>query len=354
MILHRYIIKNVLLATLFVVLVMLGLMIAINLLGELRDIGIGDYGFWQAVEHVFLQLPYHLYNFFPMLVLLGGLMGLGALASHQELVVMRTAGFSVIRIMIAVMIAALILITIATVIGEAIAPSANFFANKRKDNQQNAGQAVATAAGVWIHQGNNFLHIRRVMGAKYLEGITRYEFNDSHQLLAAYYANSAKYENQQWVLQDLVKTTFSNNQTSRMQYPESLWDLKLNPSLINIGLIQPEEMTLPHLVEHSERLVQNGLQSNRFELEFWKRVLQPLATLVMILLAVPLIFAAPRSASMGWRLLLGLIVGLVFYILNALLGQISVVYQVSPFLAAILPTILFAFVGFLVLKQKNL
>ena len=77
---------------------MIALVFVINLLDELRDVGTGDYGFLQALIHVVLELPHNMYQYFPMMVLMGGVLGLGILATHQELVVMRTAGFSVRKI----------------------------------------------------------------------------------------------------------------------------------------------------------------------------------------------------------------------------------------------------------------
>lgn len=102
-ILPRHIAKTVILATLLVMLVVAGLSYFIGLLDELRNIGEGDYGVLQAALHALFEVPYNLYQFFPMLVLLGGLLGLGILSSHQELIVMRVSGFSIRKIMFSVL-----------------------------------------------------------------------------------------------------------------------------------------------------------------------------------------------------------------------------------------------------------
>ena len=105
-------------------------------------------------------------------------------------------------------------------------------------------------------------------------------------------------------------------------------------------------MSLRKLAEYSRYLRQNGLQAGTFQFEFWKRVFQPLTTLVMIFLAVPFVFSSPRSVTMGRRVLFAVMVGFVFYIFNAFLGQFSVVFQVSPLVAALMPTIVFAIAGY--------
>jgi lipopolysaccharide export system permease protein len=352
-ILHRYIAKTIILATAVVILAVLGLAFFFSLLGELRDVGTGDYGFAQALVHVILKLPYDLYQFFPMLVLLGGVLGLGMLSSHHELVVMRASGVSLQKIIQAVLSAAAILIVFATLIGEGIAPRAIYLADKHKDSAENGGQAVATASGVWIHEGNNFVHIDRVVGKRHLEGVKRYEFDANHHLLAAYYAQSLDLQGgNKWMIHNLVKTSFGKEETVSQQIPSGVWDFSLNPNLVSVGLVEPEELSLMKLADYSRHLVKNGMQGSqapRFQFAFWKRVFQPLTTLVMILLAVPFVFGAPRSVTMGWRVLFGVIVGFTFYILNSFFGQFSVVYQVSPLLAALLPTVLFALGGYMVM-----
>lgn len=350
MILDRYIVKHIILATAFVVLIVTGLSFLITLLGELKEIS-GDYHFYQAILYVLMRLPYTIYQFFPMLVLVGGMIGLSMLATHRELIVMRASGFSVLQVVRAVMLAALILVIFATFLGEYVAPRANFAADKRKDNLQNSGQAVATVTGVWVHEGNSFLHIDRVIGVDHLEGVSRYEFDNQHQLIAAYFAKKIDYENKTWQLHDLVKTTFSHDRTVSQVVKNGTWNLTLNPTLLNVGIIIPEEMSLRRLSRYSAHLIENHLQASDFQFEFWKRLFQPLTTFVMILLAIPFVFGSPRTVTMGLRILLGVMVGFAFYMLNALFGQLSVVFQIPPVMAALLPTVLFAVAGYVFLMR---
>jgi lipopolysaccharide export system permease protein len=351
---QRYIAKHVMISTALVFVVVFILSFVINLLGELRDIGTGEYGFGQAILHVIFMQPHTLYQLFPMLILLGGVLGLGMLASGHELIVMRASGLSVKNITAAVIIAALLLIALATAAGELIAPHANFLAEQRKSSAQTNGQAVATTSGVWIHEGNNFLHIEHVLDRNRLEGVTRYEFDNKHQLLASYYAQSVNFINNQWVLHNLVKTTVNKDKTLSQQFPIAIWNLKLTPSYLTVGLVAPEAMTLRKLAEYSLYLRQNHSQSSAYQLEFWKRVFQPLTTLVMILLAIPFVFAAPRSMSMGKRILFAIFIGFTFYIINAFMGQFSIVFQFPPIIAALIPTLLFAVVGYvLMLRVRN-
>lgn len=351
---QRYIAKSVLISTLLVFLVVLALSFVVGLLKELHDIGIGEYGFGRAAYYVILQLPHTLYQFSPLLVLTGGVLGLGLLSASHELMAMRVAGTSVWKIIGGVISAALVMIVLMTLFGELLGPQAEHLAEKNKSSAMSNGQAVATRSGIWIHEGNNFLHIERIVSRYHLEGVTRYEFDDQHHLLAAYYANTLDFTNDQWQLTDVVKTTFKKNQTQSEQVANATWNLTLSPTLLNVGVQEPESMSLPKLLNYSRSLEKNHTQAGNFQLEFWQRIFQPLAILTMILLAVPFVLAAPRSMNVGKRMLLAIVVGFVFYILASLIGQFSIVFQFPPLIAALLPILLFAGAGYLVMVKMSI
>jgi lipopolysaccharide export system permease protein len=346
---QRYIAQNVLISTVLVFLIVLALSFIVGLLKELHDIGVGQYGFWQALIYVVLQLPHTLYQFSPLLVLSGGVLGLGLLSASHELMVMRIAGTSVRQIIGGVVSAALLMIVFMAALGELVGPRADYLSAKNKSSAMSNGQAVATQAGIWIHEGNNFLHVARVIGHRHLEGVTRYEFDDQHHLLASYYVKTLDFIDGQWLLHDVVKTTLTKDQTHSEQLTNATWNLALTPTLLNVGIMEPESMSLSKLHEYSYSLEKNHLQAASFQLEFWQRVFQPLAILTMILLAVPFVFTAPRSMNVGKRMVLAIIVGFIFYIIASLFGQFSIVFQFPPLIAALLPILLFAGVGYMMM-----
>jgi lipopolysaccharide export system permease protein len=98
---------------------------------------------------------------------------------------------------------------------------------------------------------------------------------------------------------------------------------------------------------------QSGLNAVDCEFIFWQRLFCPLATLIMILLAIPFVFGPLRSVTMGLRMTVGVIVGFGFHILNQSVGSISAVYQLPAMLVAILPTMLFAIIGWVLLLKTR-
>jgi len=344
-ILARYIFKTICSATFLVLLIITSVLFIMLLLGELKNVGSGDYGIVSAVLYVLMMLPNELYQFSPMMILLGCLIGLSILSSSRELAVMRSSGYSTRRIMLSATYAGIFLILVMSFLGEWIGPVLNYKAEIHKTNDQNAGEAVVTAAGVWFHVGNNFIRVERVVSKQLLENVTRYQFDESHHLLSATFAKRLVYQKGVWQLQDGYSTSFFQDRTHSQAFATAPWDIKFNPNLLHIGLIDPREMSLPKLAKFSEYLRQNGLQSTEYKFDFWQRIFQPLASLVMVFLALPFVLGAFSATTLGWRILSGILVGFSFYILNELLGELSIVYQLPVAVSAALPIALFALIG---------
>jgi lipopolysaccharide export system permease protein len=350
-ILERYLAKSVISATAITTAVITAVLFIMTLLGEFKNLGEGDYGFSSALLFVFLRLPNELYQFSPMLILLGSIIGLSILSSHRELAVMRASGFSMRRIMYSIFGAAFFMTLCISLLGELAGPELSHRAQVHKENLQNAGQAVATNAGIWMHVENNFIHVNNVVGLEMLEGVTRYQFDNEHRLLAAYYGKTMAYTDGHWVMHDAVKTTFRSSQTMSESFAELPFDLSFNSHLLSTGMVEPAEMTLPKLRRFARYLEANGLQSSQYRFEFWERMFTPLASLVMIFLAIPFVLGVFSQAALGWRLMIGVLAGFIFFIMNAFLAQLCIVYQVPPLLAALIPIIIFACIGLFMAKS---
>lgn len=345
-ILERYIAKTLFISTALTTVVITSILLLILLLGEAKSMGDGDYTLIKAIIYVLLRIPSELYHFSSMLILLGSIISLSILSTHRELAVMRVSGFSVPKIIRSVLSAALLLILLISAGGEFIGPKLSYKAEVDKENARNEGQAVVTSRGVWMHVRNDFIHINHVVGRQLLEGVTRYSFDDKHRLQAAYYAKTLAYKHNQWKMFDGVKTLFFRERTTSEAFAEENWNLAFNANLLSIGLVEPSQMSLPKLAKFARYLKKNGLQATEYQYEYWQRIFQPLASLIMIFLAIPFVLGTLKTTTLGLRIVAGVVVGFSFYLLNAFLGQLCIVYQIAPLIAALLPLILFTLIGF--------
>lgn len=351
-ILTGYIRKTLSSMIILVILLVAGVEIFIEFTREFPDMGTGFYGLPQVLAYVPMTLPLNIYKLFPMIGLLGCILGLGLLASHHELIIMRVSGVSVVNIAKAVLKTALLFVIIMVLIGEVLAPLLNNKATTNKTEALSNGQTIMTRLGVWTREENNFIHINKVLATGQLEGITRYTFDSDNKLKTASYAKTAENKDGKWYFNDVVQTNFiDNTSTNSEHFATQQWDVKLKPRLLGMTTLDTDQKSLFELHSYINYQKQSGLGTANYEFIFWQRIFQPLASLVMILLAVPFAFGPLRSATMGLRMLAGIIVGFGFFIINQFVGPFSVVYQVPPILAAILPTLFFALCGGLLLVK---
>jgi lipopolysaccharide export system permease protein len=213
------------------------------------------------------------------------------------------------------------------------------------------GQALLTRQGVWLKDNSNFIHIQKVLSGGHLQEITRYSFDENNKLTSLEFAAEANYQHGQWTCNKVVTTNIEDGATSSAQFDTQPCAMKFKPRLLSLTASDSEQKTLLELRRYIKYLHQGGLDSSSYEFTFWQRVFQPLAIVVMIMLAVPFIFGPLRSATMGLRMLAAIVIGFTFYIFNQFIGPFSVVYQMPPLLAALSPTLLFSLFGWLLLRR---
>lgn len=340
-IIPKYITTTIIASILLVLLILMGLEILISFIGQLDKIGQGNYGILQAMIYVLLDMPYELYNFFPMASLIGSLLGLGLLANQSELMVMQASGFSKGQITTTVLQAALMMVVVAIILGEVIAPFTERYANLEQAIALGGGQAIESGQGAWLRKDNNFINIQNIISRHYLSNITSYEFDDSHQLIKTWSASAALYTHGHWILQNIKTTQISRQHVASSVTPEQIWPIQIDPALLKVSDIEPDNMSLFKLNAYIDYLKANGLTADLYKMNFWKRIFQPFATAVMIFLAIPFVFGSLRTVTVGVRVLTGVTIGFMFYILNQFFAPISMLFQVPPILGACLPTLLF-------------
>ncbi|KTD33775.1 LPS export ABC transporter permease LptG [Legionella israelensis] len=350
--LDRYIAKTVLSAIALVTLMLAGLQIFILFVNQLDDLGKADFGIVQAAFFVLLQMPYQVYLFFPMASLLGCLIGLGILANHSELVVMRAAGMSITQITLAIFKVSVLLILLVTVIGEMFIPRMASYANDFKMSSLSKGQTLRTAKGVWLRDQNRFIMIGAIMPNHVLRLVYQFQFDTEHRMQSARLIDQIRLENKHWQAYNINETRFhKDNRTSSHHIDSMPWDVAVNPAVLSISGNEPDEMSLKQLRRFIREQKRNKQNVMDYKLAYWQRLIQPLTTMVMMILAIPFIFGPLRSSTMGSKFLIGATVGFGFYIVNRFFGPVSMVYQWPAELAAVGPTLMFSIIGVYLMRR---
>ena len=360
----RYIGMTVLKSIALVTLMLMGLQIFILFVNQLPDLGQADYHLLAALHFVSLEMPYEVYLLFPMASLLGCLMGLGQMASHHELVVLRAAGMSIAQISMAVVKVALVLILVVTALGESILPGWVQQAHQSKLHALSGGQSIQTPQGFWVRDHNDFIKISAIAWNHRLDDVHQFHFDEQHHLMYARHIDTLQEITPgHWLAQGVQETSFLTQHLIEAQDTQGThtlhtrvssiktmaWEVPLAWQRLGVSQRQLDEFTLPELYQI---LRASGQANTRHEtLIFTQRLMQPFTTLVMMLLAIPFIFGPLRSSSMGSKLLTGALVGFGFYIINRFLGSASQLYQWSSILAATAPTLVCALLGIGLMKR---
>ncbi|MNO81525.1 Lipopolysaccharide export system permease protein LptG [compost metagenome] len=290
-----------------------------------------------------------------MAALIGCLVGLGSLASSSELTIMRAAGVSLSQIVWAVMKPMLVLMFAGILVGEYIVPWTETMAQSGRALAQSGEGAQSAKRGLWHRQGDEFIHINAVQPNGVLYGVTRYQFDAQHNLQSASFAKRATFQDKHWLLEDVTTTMlYPDQKRSEVQARATEeWDVQLSPQLLNTVVMEPEALSISGLWQYIHYLADQGLSTNRYWLAFWTKVLQPLVTAALVLMAISFIFGPLRSVTLGQRIFTGVLVGFIFRIAQDLLGPASQVFNFPPLLAVLVPAGICALAGAWLLRRAG-
>lgn len=318
---------------------------------ELDEVGRGHYTFLEAVIYILLTRPTSVYRFLPLSVLLGAIVGLGMLASSSELTVMRASGVSMLRIIGSVMRVGLVLMLVSFAIGEFIVPHTEEYAENRRSLALSNQITLKSKFGFWARDGLSYINIRSIKAGGQLGDIYIFEFDENHQLRVATHAREASYENDKWTLHDISQSRISVTGVKSTHSPSAEWGTLLDPGLIDVVVVNPDQLSAMALHRYITYLENNGQETDRYKLAFWLKIMTPLSVAVMIMLAVPFVFGPLRSVSIGQRIMAGFMTGLVFHLMNQGFAQLGLVYKVSAFLSAAFPLLLFFGISLILIRR---
>jgi lipopolysaccharide export system permease protein len=355
--LNGYIFRTTVASIIVVLLVITALDILAKLIDELGHLS-NSYHFSEALLYVALAIPASIYKYMPFAGLVGALVGLGSLASTSELVVMRAAGVSLLRITWSVIKPALWFILLMLFFAEYVIPvSDQYSENRRASLLEGKNNALSSVGGLWNREGNEFMHFNSVQSNGKLSGVTRYRYDDNNQLLSASFAEFAFYINKQWQEEKVMETTFLREADQQkiitQQYPSRIWQTELSPDLLTILIQDTDSLAMTKLYEYAGYLEKQSLNNDKYLLAYWGKVLQPLVIISLVLVAVSFIFGPLREVTMGYRIFTGVVVGIVFQLTQKLLGPASILYGIPPLLAVLLPIMVCFVIGLILLARTR-
>ena len=314
-----------------------------DLIQELNALGRGNYHLGYVLVFILLTMPGHIYELFPVAILIGTIFALAQMAAHSELVVYRTSGVSVFQMVGTLFKLGLPLLIISYLCGEILAPPSERLAQKLRLKAQNAEISLKEfRSGVWVKDDLRFVNIKNVLPDSSLLNISIYEYDESYHLRTIITAKRASYAAKDvWQLDDVMQTSFSKEGTSIQNQAKMEWRSVLNPEILNVLLAAPEKMSILNLYQYIQHLRDNRQKTARYEIAMWNKIVFPFSVLVMLLLALPFAAHQRRQGGVSSKIFLGIVLGLAFNFIGQMFARLGAINEWQPLLSVAIIPLLF-------------
>ena len=349
----------------FVTLCFLALFFFFDFIDDLPNVG-GNNNQYQ-LKHVFgfvlLSVPSHMYELLPISVLIGTIFVMSRLAKSSEFTILRTSGLTPLMALRNLMGLGLAFVIITFAVGDYLAPVCDRYAQLLKSKYLGT-QIKVGHTGAWLRETQAdqkvFLNINRMAPDGSPQDIRIFEFNAQGEWVALNKAAGAQIEQGVWVLNQAERHALqglAGAQQLQVTHAASMrWASDISSEMISVAILKPGRMGTVDLFQYIKHLSANGQATQRFEIEFWKKVFYPLSCLVMVVLALPFAYLHSRSGNIASHVFGGVLAGISFFLLNNVFSYLGNINNWLPWFAAAAPGLLYtlaslAAFGWLVIRQ---
>ena len=334
-----YLMRTILTGTILVMIVLLALAALFEFIGQLDNTQ-GGFGIAQALMYSLLRLPTLSFQMFPIATLIGALLGLGGLATNSELVVMRTAGISMPKLASMVALSGLVIASAAALVGEFIAPPLDYYGRTMRQELRFGEDNANFGNAAWVKDGPVILHLERVNSQFDFGNIYVFRFDDEGSLSSIARAeNSGIDDSDNWILENLSETRFGSDGVEVVESTLAVETFDVDSNLLGFTLVKPISLSARGLLSYIAYLRRNELSAIRYETEFWSRIAMTSTIVVMPVLALAFVFGSLRSAGAGSRLMIGVLIGLAYFLASEMLANSGEVYNLNPALVSWIPSL---------------
>lgn len=324
----------------------------IDFIREARSLT-GDYGGQQMLWYLVQTTPRRLYDIFPFAALIGTLLGLGALASGNELVAMRAAGFDRQHLTLRVLFVVALCLSLMMVVAEWVIPDLETRARAERQQARTGQLHVGELGQFWLRDGPFVLRLGQSvwLDEARLEftDVLVYRLGDDMRPLVILQAAQASHLGDHWQLRDVAWREVEGH----LQGSDSQRRLNsdLSPELFMAAVSRPRLLALSDLRRMRVYLQRSGLDAGPYDQAFWTRVFFPLNVLAMVLVGLPFVFKGGRSGVRGGGLFTGVALGLMFFVLSRLSQSLGMVWTLPLWLPALLPALLIVALSVVLLRR---
>jgi lipopolysaccharide export system permease protein len=301
------------------------------------------------VRFFVFKIPLVVTQVMPAAVLVGGLVGLGLLARQNEFVALRACGVSIWQLAAPLVGVAALLSAAVFVWNETVVPYSarrwHTIENTEIKKRRTAG--VFAGREVWYHGRAGFYNIDRVsLHRQTLYGLTVYQLGRDFRPKRVIEVKSAVWRDGAW-------TTDGEARMIRFG-PDGVREVKRAPATFTLPealedfravSVEPEELSYGMLRRQINDLRRKGVDTSESWVDLHLKIALPAASIIMMLLAVPLATAGTRVTSFATSIGLGFAVGFSYFVLLAFARTLGLSGALPPAVAAWAANGVFALVG---------
>jgi lipopolysaccharide export system permease protein len=363
---RRLIYREVLAAVVFVAVGFLALFFFFDFVDELPNTSKagGAYRLTQALAYVTLLVPSHLYELLPIAVLIGTIFVMARLAQSSEYTILRTSGLGPWRALRTLLTLGLMFTLLTFAVGDYLAPVAGRTAQLLKARLE--GRISIGQTGAWLKERQPYNTYNVNVGALTPDGnmqaVRIFESDARGFLVSVTQAPKGRFaDDGAWLLENAERSEFTSAggdiaKVDRIKVPTLRWPTEITPEMVSVALLKPDRMSTIDLFQYIRHLEANGQTSQRYEIEFWRKVFYPLSCMVMVVLALPFAYLHFRVGGITSYVFGGVLIGISFFLLNNVFGYIGNLQNWWPWLTAAAPGLIYSMFslgafGWLVLRR---
>lgn len=352
--LMRYFTREILGASLLVLLALLALFFFFDLIRELDDLGRGNYRLTAMLGYVALTLPTHAYVLLPAAGLMGTLFALARMSEQSEITVMRSSGLSLALLALHVSAAGAVIAVVTFSLGELVVPYTEEAAKGIRLKATRSIVAREFRSGFWVKDDKSFINIQDVTPDTELLNVRIYEFDPSYRLTAISRAEKGTYAGpNKWRLSNVELTRFHGDSAILEHLPVTTWSSVLTPDILSVLKVVPERMSALNLRAYIEHLRDNRQKATRYEIAFYNKLLYPLAAMAMMVLAIPFALGSARAGGVGAKIVMGILLGLAFHFAGRLFSHVGLLNDWPALASAGLPLAIVGLVATMALRRAE-
>ena len=292
----------------------------------------------QIVGHFGYGIPQIITHTLPVSVLLASLLTFSVLSRNNEIVAMKSSGVSLYRASLPLLIAAVLISAVSFLFNEFITPQANqkakYIEFVEVKKQQKTG--VYKQNQIWHRSKNaiyNFAYFDPATNI--LKGITINYFDQDFRLTMRIDARQARWERNEWVLSNVLISTFSKDAFPELKRESALKiDLPDTPADLKAVQKDTDEMGFFELRDFIRKLQADGFDAGRYLADMHGKIAFVMVNIILVLLGVSFSLKSERSGGIALSIGAGIVIGFSYWIVFAFSLSLGRSMALPPMLAA--------------------